>query len=151
MKPLQAALEMINDGMVLEALYFADLRQRFEEIRDAHEGTFNWIFNKMVRRREHELAITFPEWLKSGSGIFHIAGKPGSGKSTLMKYLCRHKETKSLLEEWAGDRQLLFAKFFFWRIGISQEQKSLKGLVCNLLYEVPNKIPSLMRILFPQS
>jgi hypothetical protein len=41
-------------------------------------------------------------WLSSGSGIFHISGKLGSGKSTLMKYLCEHDSTKFLLERWAG-------------------------------------------------
>ncbi|KAH8593568.1 hypothetical protein B0O99DRAFT_688404 [Bisporella sp. PMI_857] len=41
-------------------------------------------------------------WLSSGTGIFHISGKLGSGKSTLMKYLCDHNRTKLLLGEWAG-------------------------------------------------
>jgi len=41
-------------------------------------------------------------WLSSGTGIFHISGKLGSGKSTLMKYLCEHDNTKLLLEKWAG-------------------------------------------------
>lgn len=41
-------------------------------------------------------------WMSSGAGIFHISGKLGSGKSTLMKYLCDHDCTKSLLREWAG-------------------------------------------------
>jgi hypothetical protein len=41
-------------------------------------------------------------WLSSGAGIFHISGKLGSGKSTLMKYLCEHDSTKYLLKHWAG-------------------------------------------------
>jgi ABC-type hemin transport system ATPase subunit len=41
-------------------------------------------------------------WLSAGTGIFHISGKLGSGKSTLMKYLCGHPSTKALLNEWAG-------------------------------------------------
>jgi hypothetical protein len=41
-------------------------------------------------------------WLSSGAGIFHVSGKLGSGKSTLMKYLCEHDNTKLLLEKWAG-------------------------------------------------
>jgi len=41
-------------------------------------------------------------WLSSGHGIYHISVKLGSGKSTLMRYLCEHKQTKSLLKEWAG-------------------------------------------------
>jgi len=145
------ALEMVSDGLILETLHSKSLGQRFEDVRTPHEGTFRWIFSNPgeVREKEPQLAITFPDWLKTGSGIFHIAGKPGSGKSTLMKYLCRHEDTENFLKEWAGERQLLFAKFFFWRMGTSQEQKSLKGLVRGLLYEVLCKVPTLTRILFP--
>ena len=42
------------------------------------------------------------DWMSSGTGIFHISGKLGSGKSTLMKYLCDHDQTQFLLERWAG-------------------------------------------------
>lgn len=42
-------------------------------------------------------------WLSSGDGIFHISGKLGSGKSTLMKYLCDHPQTRIELEKWAGE------------------------------------------------
>jgi hypothetical protein len=41
-------------------------------------------------------------WLSSGNGIYHISGKLGSGKSTLMKFLCEHKRTKAELQNWAG-------------------------------------------------
>jgi hypothetical protein len=41
-------------------------------------------------------------WMSSAAGIFHISGKLGSGKSTLMKFLCDHDRTKFLLKEWAG-------------------------------------------------
>lgn len=57
-------------------------------------------------KREDEAKASARElllnWMSSGAGIFHISGKLGSGKSTLMKYLCDHDCTKSLLEEWAG-------------------------------------------------
>ena len=41
-------------------------------------------------------------WLQSGDGVFRFSGKLGSGKSTLMKYICEHPSTKALLEAWAG-------------------------------------------------
>jgi len=57
-------------------------------------------------KREDEAKASARElllnWMSSGAGIFHISGKLGSGKSTLMKYLCDHDCTKSLLKEWAG-------------------------------------------------
>jgi hypothetical protein len=149
----QDALDMVRDGVILEMLHFSNLGRRFEDLRNAHEGTFDWIFSnpEMVLEKEPGLKITFPAWLQTGSGIFHIAGKPGSGKSTLMKYLCRHKDREELLTKWAEGYELLFAKFFFWRIGTSQEEKSLKGLVRGLLYELLCKVPALARVLFPKS
>jgi hypothetical protein len=41
-------------------------------------------------------------WLSSGGGIFHVSGKLGAGKSTVMKYLSNHDETRKRLLEWAG-------------------------------------------------
>jgi hypothetical protein len=41
-------------------------------------------------------------WLSSGTGIFHISGKLGSGKSTLMKFICEHESTAAMLRQWAG-------------------------------------------------
>ena len=52
-------------------------------------------------------------WLSSsGAGIFHISGKLGSGKSTLMKYLCEHDSTKYLLKHWAGMSLNLFFNLY---------------------------------------
>src|SRR3569833_273024 len=46
--------------------------------------------------------IRLLDWLSTGTGIFHISGKLGSGKSTLMKFLCEHESTRNRLEQWAG-------------------------------------------------
>src|SRR2546430_1940618 len=56
----------------------------------------------------------FLKWLRSGNRLFHISGKAGSGKSTLMKLLLDHEKSKRELEHWAGNKQLVFAHFFFW-------------------------------------
>jgi hypothetical protein len=53
-------------------------------------------------RRGRLASESFISWLSSGEGIFHISGKLGSGKSTLMKFLCEHKHTKVELQKWAG-------------------------------------------------
>ncbi|PMD35021.1 hypothetical protein L207DRAFT_638482 [Hyaloscypha variabilis F] len=148
-KTLQDALKMAIDGLILKALYSEDLGQRFQEVKIAEEGTFSWIFTspETMREKEDQLSITLPDWLKTGSGIFHIAGKPGSGKSTLMKYLCQHDDVNPLLEDWKGNGCLIFAKFFFKRQG-SRAQRSLHGLVQGLLYEILCEIPHITRTLF---
>lgn len=35
----------------------------------------------------------FVAWLEEGDGLYWIAGKAGSGKSTLMKYIASHPST----------------------------------------------------------
>ena len=90
----------------------------------------------------------FVDWLEHGEGIFHIAGKPGSGKSTLMKYLCRHHQTEQHLRLWARNDALVLAKFFFWKPG-SSLQKSLKGLIRGLLYCLLSESPDLIPTAFP--
>lgn len=44
----------------------------------------------------------FLNWLSLSGDIFHITGKIGSGKSTLMKFLYSHPCTRTTLEQWAG-------------------------------------------------
>ncbi|KAK3314886.1 hypothetical protein B0H66DRAFT_563874 [Apodospora peruviana] len=100
---------------------------------------------------EHDYSLRTPflHWLSSGNGIFHISGKPGSGKSTLMKFLCDHPRTRTELTKWAGTtRQLVFAKFFFWKPG-SKLQKSLNGMFRCLLHEALRNCPDLIPEILP--
>ena len=90
----------------------------------------------------------FNNWMEHGDGMFHISGKPGAGKSTLMKYLCQSPKTQKLLQLWAGDRVLVFSKFFFWRPG-TELQKSLSGLIRGLLYCLLSNSPDLIPIALP--
>ncbi|KXH42778.1 hypothetical protein CNYM01_03801 [Colletotrichum nymphaeae SA-01] len=89
------------------------------------------------------------DWLAHGGGIFHISGKPGAGKSTLMKYLCQSIATESYLKEWAGEKTLILANFFFWKLG-STAQKSLDGLLRALSYSILEQVPALLETVFPK-
>ncbi|KAI1373796.1 hypothetical protein F4677DRAFT_189452 [Hypoxylon crocopeplum] len=91
---------------------------------------------------------SFITWLEQGTGIFHILGKPGSGKSTLMKYLARNSKTESHLRVWAGEKQLVLGKFFFWKPG-SALQKTIKGLARGLLHCLLAGCPDLIPLAFP--
>ncbi|KAM5361411.1 hypothetical protein ACJZ2D_013101 [Fusarium nematophilum] len=76
----------------------------------------------------------FSSWLQSDSDeIFWIQGKPGSGKSTLMKFVVDNDNTKQLLHSWSPCTKLL--SHFFWKIG-SAPQNSIKGLLCSLLHSL---------------
>lgn len=50
---------------------------------------------KNARRKIHK-------WLQTGEDIFHIAGKLGCGKSTLMQLLRQHQFVQKELERWTG-------------------------------------------------
>jgi hypothetical protein len=92
---------------VLDAIAFGDMYRRYETVEEAHLKTFKWILDDDVYEDDFERQDAkklFTHWLASGSGIFHISGKLGSGKSTLMKFLCEHDRTKKLLREWAGKK-----------------------------------------------
>jgi hypothetical protein len=77
-----------------------------EDERDAEKkaGRDEKVENEEKREDEAKASARklLLNWMSSGAGIFHISGKLGSGKSTLMKYLCDHDRTKSLLKEWTG-------------------------------------------------
>lgn len=96
-----------------------------------------------------EARSSFITWLEQGNGIFHVSGKPGSGKSTLMKYLTQHPQTKEHLKVWASSKKLLLGNFFFWKPG-SALQKNTKGLVRGLLHRLLSECPELIPHAFPK-
>lgn len=76
-----------------------------------------------------------------------MTGVPGSGKSTLMKYIYDSAQTTESLKIWAGSARLVQASFFFWNSG-TPLQKTHSGLLRSLLYEALNNdrelIPDIM-------
>ncbi|KAF3346741.1 putative oxidoreductase yusZ [Verticillium dahliae VDG2] len=99
-----------------------------------------------VRRR---LRKTFKKWLRLENGVFHIFGKAGSGKSTLMKRTCQDQVLRNELSVWAADRKLVLGSFFFW-LSDNDSQCSLEGLYRSLLFEALRQCPELTRTAFPQ-
>jgi hypothetical protein len=73
----------------------------------------------------------FSTWLQSDDKLFWIRGKPGSGKSTLFKFVINNNNTKRLLSSWHSNTRVL--SHFFWKIG-SEPQNSIRGLLCSLIY-----------------
>jgi hypothetical protein len=93
----------------------------------------------------------FTTWLRSGTGVFHISGKPGSGKSTLMKFLCSHERTQEELRIWAGEsKKPVFARFYFWKSSTDKMQMTLPGLHRSILFETLKHCPDLIPVLFPR-
>ena len=95
---------------VLLSLRFDEMRARYAGIPPAHAKTFEWIFedddtemhtlsralrtDTKRRRKSSNNPNSFAQWLKGSNGICWLSGKAGSGKSTLMKYVVRNKQTR---------------------------------------------------------
>ncbi|KAF7552785.1 hypothetical protein G7Z17_g4085 [Cylindrodendrum hubeiense] len=145
------AMEIITQDLIVRSIQsrYPAAKARFESVSKAEGGTFSWILEDpdALLDMEPGLKLSFTEWLESGLGVFHIAGKPGSGKSTLMKFLVTHADTKRRLKEWAGEKELLFASFFIWRLG-GEDQKTWNGMVGSLLYDIVQQVPSVTKLLF---
>ncbi|KAK3319732.1 hypothetical protein B0T19DRAFT_270955 [Cercophora scortea] len=130
---------------VLGYLHFRVINLRLQHLSKAHTKTFDWIFAPPKR---HSLWSDFSHWLRESSGIYWITGKPGSGKSTLMKYIHSHSTTHDFLEIWKGSDVLATAHFFFWAPGTSL-QKSQEGLLRALLHSLLSQCPQLIPSAFP--
>ncbi|KAI6544642.1 hypothetical protein MCOR05_002186 [Pyricularia oryzae] len=80
----------------LGSLKFPGMNERRNNIVESHSDTFRWIFDKS--KHEHSQTwSSFVDWLQSSKKLYWINGKPGSGKSTLMKFIAEQQETKKFL------------------------------------------------------
>ena len=62
--------------MITARLQFAELPDRFESIPEAHQQTFNWLFDQPREHSEHTSWDSFTDWLedKDGQIIYWITG-----------------------------------------------------------------------------
>jgi hypothetical protein len=144
-KQLRTRMNRLLDGensllvsQIIVSLNYDSRAVRHESVPLAHKSTFQWAFDSRLA-----------DWLRSGGGIFWISGKPGSGKSTFMKFIASHDQTTNLLAEWAGPmNKLAIATHFFWIAGTAV-QKSWLGLLRSLLFDVFHKHPFTVPLVSP--
>ncbi|KAI2602605.1 hypothetical protein GGR54DRAFT_493072 [Hypoxylon sp. NC1633] len=146
---------------ILQSIQYPRMYERFNNVDPAHESTFDWLlFGAVNESAKHQTHKVFVDWLKGEShpphvsdvhrkaanegSIFHIAGKPGAGKSTLMKFLCEQEAAVEHLKTWAGEKHLICAMAFLWRLG-DDEQKNLSGLKNCLIHQVLKAAPGLIQ------
>lgn len=141
----EQAIECLNQRRVLDRLWYQCIDDRKTNIKDRHFRTFEWALDPLRSTLKWD---NLAEWLRDGSGLYWLAGKAGSGKSTLMKYLSDHPETITLLKEWAGGSELVTLQFFFYALGRS-EQKSQEGVLRSLVFQFLNKHPELIQSVLP--
>ncbi|KAH8777047.1 hypothetical protein F5882DRAFT_408405 [Hyaloscypha sp. PMI_1271] len=135
---------------IRRSLYYETISYREDAIPCTYETTFEWIFEPLAQCKQPGLWSSFPSWLESESkSIYWITGKPGSGKSTLMKYITSKATLKEHLLRWSNDIPLLLASFYFWQAG-TDVQKSQDGLLRSLLSQCLEQMPSVGRIACPK-
>ena len=88
---------------------------RANDIANAADNTCQWLLTHS----------NYVEWLQSKSSLLWIKGKPGAGKSTLMKYALRQE----------GRDQTVIASFFFNARGSPLERTPI-GLYRSLLHQL---------------
>ena len=128
---------------VLLSLRFEGMEARKHTIAETHGDTYEWLFTPPKSLRQKGVKANFPDWLENGQGIFWVTGYPGSGKSTLMKFVDNHHETKAKLSAWASGFRLVKASHFFWVNG-SPLQKSQAGLLRSLCFDILRQCPDLL-------
>jgi hypothetical protein len=135
------------ENAVLSALYFRKMDIREAEVREAYTDTCSWIFQDPEK---HQMPWNnFRRWLESENGCYWIQGKPGSGKSTLMKFIRSDSRTQTALKQWAGSDKLLTASYFFWMAGTAL-QKNQEGLLRSLLHTILTRRRDLIARVFPE-
>lgn len=113
------------------------MKNRQDRIAQPSHSTYNWIFETAGT---HLHQAMYMPWLESGTIIFWVTGKAGSGKSTLMKHICNDPRTAAALERWANGRKLLVASHYFWYLG-SPMEKSYSGLIRSILHKILSSYP----------
>ncbi|KAI1116549.1 hypothetical protein F5Y14DRAFT_407127 [Nemania sp. NC0429] len=99
---------------------------RLETIDDRFSRTFEWVLDE-------DSAVA--KWIKEGTGMFWIHGKPGSGKSTLMKFIFESQHAWELLHKFSSETVQIKSAFFFYDRGVPL-QRSFEGLLRSVLHQI---------------
>lgn len=142
-KALTEAEDVLNDDLAntsqtsfLPTLHFDRIHDRYDTVAEAYGSTFEWTVH--FDSRSDVQWHNFASWIESNhtdQKIYWIAGQPGSGKSTLMKYLASSATIRRLFKQWAGTREIVLAQCYFWAPG-TDLQKSLEGMLRTLITQL---------------
>ena len=115
-----------------EQLYFEKIDERLTNLAAAQGKTCRWFLSSPAYTSWID-----PSQRESHSGFLWIKGNPGTGKSTLMKFLFEDAKEKS-----KGIPSQITLSFFFLARG-TIEERSTTGLYRSLLHQLFAKAPDL--------
>lgn len=118
--------------VLLESLRFDQIDARHDTIKSAHRKTCQWLLNK-----SEYLDWLNPRKFTEHYGFLWIKGKPGAGKSTLMKYIVNHAQKKK--------PKYNIISFFLNARGEDLE-KSTIGMYRSLLLQLLEQLPHLQSV-----
>lgn len=118
--------------VLLDSLRYEQIDSRHLTIKNARNDSCQWILATDTWQNWLDL-----ERLEQHQGFLWIKGKPGTGKSTLMKYLLSHTRRSM--------PRTVFVAFFFNARG-DQLEKSTVGTYRSLLLQLLEQLPSLQEI-----
>ncbi|KAK3334214.1 hypothetical protein B0T19DRAFT_148254 [Cercophora scortea] len=121
---------------LMQLLYFDEIDARLLSLKPAHHKTCEWILGKPKYHQWMSL-----ENREDHHGFLWIKGKPGAGKSILMKFL--DAKTRLSATKQSG---CLVASFFFFAPGEHLE-KSTAGVYRSLLWQLLEMAPDLQQVL----
>ncbi|CAN9344926.1 unnamed protein product [Alternaria alternata] len=122
-----------RNRLLLESLGFDQIHTRETTIKNAHSETCTWF-----AKTSKYIDWLDPDKLKEHHGLLWIKGKPGTGKSTLMKFVLDRTRKKTPGE--------VVISFFFNRRGESIV-KSTIGAYRSLLLQLLKQQPALQCVL----
>jgi hypothetical protein len=119
---------------IVDSLKYPQMNDREWQVHAADDSILGDLFIGEESKR-HPQILSLLEFLRAGSGLFWIQGKPASGKSTLMKYLLSRSHGPDKLWNSADPKGAIIASHFCWVAG-STTQRSQQGLLQSLLHQV---------------
>ena len=128
------ARELLCNIKSIKSLNFVGIGHRYRDIKEAHALTCKWI----LYRSEYWDWLN-PMKISESNGVLWIKGKPGAGKSTVMKFL--HTNVKRTMQE-----ESISISFFFNYS--SQLERSTAGMYRSLLFQLLERQPRLQSVLY---
>ncbi|KAH8673187.1 hypothetical protein BGZ61DRAFT_427876 [Ilyonectria robusta] len=126
------SLDEEEKRVLMDSLRFDQIDARHEGIKKAHTKTCKWLLVK-----PEYIDWLDPEKLGDHHGFLWIKGKPGAGKSTLMKFALNNAQMKM--------KNRIIIAFFFNARG-EQLEKSTIGMYRSLLLQLLERLPELQRV-----
>ncbi|KAI1091145.1 hypothetical protein F5B19DRAFT_285669 [Rostrohypoxylon terebratum] len=129
---VRSLLSEEQNRVLLDSLKFDQIDARHMTIKNAHSKTCRWLLKKSEFRDWLD-----PNKLDEHHGFLWIKGKPGAGKSTLMKFILANSRKNM--------KKKTIISFFFNARGDDLE-KSTVGIYRSLLLQLLEQLPGLQRV-----